>query len=103
MVAAQAAILQLLDTLVHNIFRRRRYIQHRRNLRGANRMQGKSKLAWPDGLKQTAIRTEWFEKISRLPPGLNVEKASRQLREPYGTVRRWGVLFGYAFPDRRRS
>ncbi|HXE52462.1 MAG TPA: hypothetical protein VN541_05570 [Tepidisphaeraceae bacterium] len=66
-------------------------------------MLGKSKLSWPDGLKQTDIRTEWFGKISRLAPGLTVEKAARQLREPYGTVRRWGVLFGYKFPDRRRS
>lgn len=59
--------------------------------------------SWPRGLKQTAIRKEWFERISRLAPGMDVEKAARVLRQPYGAVRRWGVLFGYRFPDRRRS
>lgn len=59
-------------------------------------------VAWPGGLKETAIRKGWFAKISRLPPGLDLQRASRLLREPYGAVRRWGVLFGYRFPDRRR-
>jgi hypothetical protein len=59
--------------------------------------------SWPTTLKKTAIRQEWFAKISRLPPGLNLRKAARMLREPYGAVRRWGVLFGYQFPDRRRT
>jgi hypothetical protein len=60
-------------------------------------------LSWPDGLKETAIREQWYEKISRLPAGLDLQKAARTLREPYGAVRRWGVLFGYEFPDRRRT
>jgi hypothetical protein len=58
---------------------------------------------WPTGLKQTAIRKEWFGKIGRLPAGLDLHKAAKILREPYGAVRRWGVLFGYEFPDRRRA
>src|SRR6266478_2668031 len=60
-------------------------------------------LTWPQGLKPTTIRKEWYTKISRLPGGLDVQKAARALREPYGSVRRWGVLFGYQFPDRRRT
>ena len=60
-------------------------------------------ITWPATLKQTAIRKEWFGKISKLPPGLDLHKAARILREPYGAVRRWGVLFGYQFPDRRRA
>jgi hypothetical protein len=60
-------------------------------------------LSWPSGLKETAIRKEWFAKISRLPAGLELQKAAKMLREPYGAVRRWGVLFGYQFPDRRRT
>jgi len=58
---------------------------------------------WPASLKPTAIRKEWFAKISKLPPGLDLHKAAKILREPYGAVRRWGVLFGYQFPDRRRA
>jgi len=60
-------------------------------------------ISWPATLKQTAIRKEWFAKISKLPAGLDLHKAARILREPYGAVRRWGVLFGYQFPDRRRA
>jgi hypothetical protein len=60
-------------------------------------------LSWPRGIKQTAIRTSWYEKVSRLPVGLNLEQAAAALKEPYGAVRRWAVLFGYKFPDRRRS
>src|SRR4051794_25735708 len=60
-------------------------------------------ISWPATLKQTAIRKEWFGKISKLPPGLDLHKAARVLREPYGAVRRWGVMFGYQFPDRRRA
>ncbi|HEY8751150.1 MAG TPA: hypothetical protein VIM11_24415 [Tepidisphaeraceae bacterium] len=60
-------------------------------------------ISWPASLKPTAIRKEWFAKISRLPGGLDLHKAARMLREPYGAVRRWGVIFGYEFPDRRRA
>jgi hypothetical protein len=60
-------------------------------------------ISWPVSLKQTAIRNVWFARISRLQPGMNLHKAARALREPYGAVRRWGVLFGYQFPDRRRA
>lgn len=60
-------------------------------------------MKWPEPLKKTAIRRSWFEKISKLQPGLDLEAASRFLREPYGAVRRWAVLFGYQFPDRRRT
>ena len=66
-------------------------------------MPGRQAVRWPDGLKATAIRKIWFERVSRLAPGLDLPKAARALREPYGAVRRWGVLFGYAFPDRRRT
>jgi hypothetical protein len=58
---------------------------------------------WPTGLKETAIRRKWFEKISRLPTDQDLQKCVRLLREPYGAVRRWGVLFGYDFSDRRRT
>jgi hypothetical protein len=58
---------------------------------------------WPTGLKETAIRRKWFEKISRLPGDQDLQKCVRLLREPYGAVRRWGVLFGYDFSDRRRT
>src|SRR4051812_34304937 len=60
-------------------------------------------LTWPHGLKPTTIRKDWYAKVSRLPAGLDLQKAARLLREPYGAVRRWGVLFGYEFPDRRRA
>ena len=60
-------------------------------------------LTWPGGMKETAIRKAWYAKIDRLPAGLELQKAARMLHEPYGAVRRWGVLFGYRFPDRRRS
>jgi hypothetical protein len=54
-------------------------------------------------LKVTAIRRAWFEKISKLPVGLDLNEAAKLLREPYGAVRRWAVMFGYEFPDRRRT
>lgn len=60
-------------------------------------------MTWPHGLKPTAIRKKWFAKVSKLPKGLDLSQAARMLREPYGAVRRWAVLFGYRFPDRRRS
>ena len=60
-------------------------------------------LKWPESLKPTAIRRNWFEKISKLSPGLDLNEAAKALREPYGAVRRWAVLFGYQFPDRRRT
>jgi hypothetical protein len=60
-------------------------------------------LKWPEPLKPTAIRRAWFEKVSKLPPGLDLNEAAKALREPYGAVRRWAVLFGYQFPDRRRT
>ena len=66
-------------------------------------MQARRQLSWPPGLKPTAIRQKWFNKISRLPGGLDLDQAARHLREPYGAVRRWAVLFGYEFPDRRRA
>jgi len=66
-------------------------------------MHASHNISWPHGLKGTAIRTRWFQKISRLTPDLDLEGAARLLREPYAAVRRWGVLFGYKFPDRRRA
>ena len=66
-------------------------------------MHGRHVLRWPESLKPTAIRRTWFEKISKLPPGLDLNEAARMLREPYGAVRRWAVMFGYEFPDRRRA
>jgi hypothetical protein len=58
---------------------------------------------WPRSIKETAVRKEWFNRISKLPPGLDLPQASKMIRQPYAAVRRWGVLFGYKFPDRRRS
>lgn len=66
-------------------------------------MHGRHMLRWPESLKPTAIRRTWFEKISKLAPGLDLNEAARALREPYGAVRRWAVMFGYEFPDRRRA
>lgn len=66
-------------------------------------MHGRHVLRWPESLKPTAIRRIWFEKISKLSPGMDLNDASRALREPYGAVRRWAVMFGYEFPDRRRT
>ena len=66
-------------------------------------MHGRHALRWPESLKPTAIRRAWFEKISKLAPGMTLDEAARTLREPYGAVRRWAVMFGYEFPDRRRT
>jgi hypothetical protein len=66
-------------------------------------MHGRHVLRWPESLKPTAIRRTWFEKISKLSPGLDLNEAAHALREPYGAVRRWAVMFGYEFPDRRRA
>lgn len=66
-------------------------------------MHGRHQTSWPQGLKTTAIRKQWFAKVSKLPPGLDLAQAAKMLREPYGAVRRWAVLFGYRLPDRRRS
>jgi len=66
-------------------------------------MNARQQLRWPGTLKETAIRKVWFERISKLPPGLNLAQAVKVLREPYGAVRRWAVLFGYDFPDCRRT
>jgi len=66
-------------------------------------MHRRRQMSWPNGLKVTAIRKKWFAKVSKLPPGLDLAQAARRLREPYGAVRRWAVLFGYRFPDRRRT
>ena len=66
-------------------------------------MHGRHVLRWPESLKPTAIRQAWFEKISKLTPGMTLDAAARALREPYGAVRRWAVMFGYEFPDRRRT
>jgi hypothetical protein len=66
-------------------------------------MHERNHLTWPESLKMTAIRKAWFEKIAKLSPGLDLAQAVRTLREPYGAVRRWAVLFGYEFPDRRRT
>lgn len=65
-------------------------------------MHGRHVLKWPESLKPTAIRRAWFDRISKLAPGMDLEEASRVLRQPYGAVRRWAVMFGYEFPDRRR-
>jgi hypothetical protein len=66
-------------------------------------MHARHQLKWPESLKQTGIRKAWFDKISKLAPGLDLAQSARALREPYGAVRRWAVLFGYQFPDRRRT
>lgn len=66
-------------------------------------MHGRRQMSWPNTLKVTAIRKKWFAKVSKLPPGLDLAQAAKQLRQPYGAVRRWAVLFGYRFPDRRRA
>ena len=66
-------------------------------------MHGRHQLKWPESFKRTGIRQGWFDKISKLPPGLDLAEAAKSLREPYGAVRRWAVLFGYQFPDRRRT
>lgn len=60
-------------------------------------------VTWPRSIKETAIRKEWFNRISKLSPGLELPQAAKSLRQPYAAVRRWGVLFGYKFPDRRRT
>jgi hypothetical protein len=72
-------------------------------LSGDIHMHGRQQLRWPGSLKETAIRKLWFERITKLPTGLDLAQAVRVLREPYGAVRRWAVLFGYDFPDRRRT
>jgi hypothetical protein len=66
-------------------------------------MQGRQTLKWPESLKKTAIRQAWFNKIATLPAGLDLAEAVDRLNESYGAVRRWAVLFGYQFPDRRRT
>jgi hypothetical protein len=66
-------------------------------------MRGRRQISWPNGLKVTSIRQRWFARVSKLSPGLDLAQAARQLRQPYGAVRRWAVMFGYRFPDRRRA
>jgi hypothetical protein len=66
-------------------------------------MHGRQQLKWPESLKRTSIRSQWFDRICSLRTGLNLAEAAKALREPYGAVRRWAMLFGYQFPDRRRT
>lgn len=65
-------------------------------------MHGRQNVSWPQNAKRTVIREKWFERISRLSPGLDLAEAAQLLNKPYGAVRRWAVLFGYQFPDGRR-
>lgn len=62
---------------------------------------GRSRLTWPAGAKRTGVRAEWFEKLSNLPPGLDLQEISRRLNEPYGRVYRWAQTFRY--PSRRKT
>jgi len=66
-------------------------------------MTGTSKLEWPSGLKHTATRDRWFEKFSRLKPGMNLQTIAAELKEAYASVYRWADLFEYSFPDLRRE
>lgn len=66
-------------------------------------MNGGSKLEWPSELKHTATRDRWFEKFSRLPPGMNLQTIAAEMKEAYASVYRWAALFNYPFPDLRRE
>ena len=66
-------------------------------------MRSRQSLKWPENLKKTAARVEWFEKFSRLDTGLGLGEVARLMGEHYGAVRRWALMFGYSFPDQRRA
>jgi hypothetical protein len=66
-------------------------------------MDGGIRLQWPSGMKHTATRDRWFERFSKLPPGLNLQQIASDLNEPYASVYRWADLFQYPFPDLRRE
>src|SRR5688500_4010776 len=61
----------------------------------------RTRLTWPAGVKRTAIRSEWFERLSKMPPGLDLQELARRLGEPYGRVYRWVQTFGY--PTQRKT
>ncbi len=60
-------------------------------------------LRWPVGLKHTATRDRWFERFSKLKPGMNLREIAAELGEAYPSVYRWADLFKYDFPDLRRE
>lgn len=57
--------------------------------------------SWPSGIRPTAIRRRWFEKLQPLPRGLDLAEIAGRLNEPYHAVYRWAQFFRYPFPDRR--
>ena len=59
------------------------------------------KIRWPGKLRHTRTRDRWFERFSKVKPGLSLQRVSKLLKENYASVYRWAELFNYQFPDLR--
>lgn len=65
-------------------------------------MAERNVLTWPAGMAETAVRRVWFERLRKLPPGLDADAVARRFGSNYRAVLRWAHVFGYQFRDRRR-
>jgi hypothetical protein len=59
-------------------------------------------LTWPAGLVETPVRRAWFDRLRKLPPGLDADAVAQRFGSNYRAVLRWAHVFGYEFRDRRR-
>lgn len=66
-------------------------------------MPERNTVSWPAGLSETRVRKEWFERLRKLPPGLDAEALAARYRATYRAVLRWAHVFGYPIRDRRRA
>jgi len=58
-------------------------------------------LVWPPGMQRTPRRQRWFDRLSKLKPGLDIGTVARKLKRPYATVWLWVQTFEYRFVDNR--
>src|SRR5689334_8838719 len=52
-------------------------------------------LVWPAGLRETAARQAWFDRLSALPPGLTVRQVAERIGLRPRSAGKWVRAFGY--------
>src|SRR5438105_5867967 len=60
-------------------------------------------LPWPSGLRATAVRRKWHQRLSDSPPGLSLKELVKRLAQPYASVAFWARRFKYPYTKLRRG
>src|SRR5258708_6521894 len=60
-------------------------------------------LAWPEGLRPTSIRQNWYKRLRDCPAGLSLKEMAERLGEAYASVAFWAKKLNYPFTPLKRG